>query len=80
MPRELKCPVCGNTGGATTDGQSAFEVRGQFQGKAVRRCNECGAGLAIGLMSGGLFGRPRVIPDELWQRMQASWNRAFGNK
>ena len=52
------CPSCGNKGEATIDGSGAFEVRGKFEGKAVRKCRKCDVGLLIGPFSGGLFGRP----------------------
>jgi len=80
MPKEIICPVCGNSGEASIDEGSAFEVRGQFQGKAVRKCNKCGAGLFIGLFSGGLFGKPKLIPDDFWARMKETWEREFGSE
>ena len=51
---------------------AAFEIRGQWQGKPVRKCNACGSGLTV-----GVFGAKR-IDDGLWARMQDSWNRNFG--
>jgi hypothetical protein len=75
MAREIRCPSCGNAGEASVDDSGAFEVRGQFQGKAIRKCRKCGAGLTIG----GLFGKPKVIPKDQWQRMEEVWHREFGN-
>jgi hypothetical protein len=80
MANEMRCPSCGNAGEASTDESGAFEVRGQFQGRAIRKCKKCGVGLALGPFSGGLFGKPKVIPEEQWQRMEAVWQREFGNE
>lgn len=73
MPTTLRCPACGNAGEATLDTAGGFEVRGQYQGKAVRKCNKCGAGIFL-----GWFGKTRLIPADLWQRMQEVWEREFG--
>lgn len=80
MPKEIICPVCGNRGEASIDEKSAFEVRGQFQGKAVRKCNNCEAGLFLGPFSGVVFGKPKVIPSDLWKRMEETWKREFGSQ
>ena len=80
MPKMLVCPCCGNTGEAIIDDTGAFEVRGKFQGKAVRKCRKCGVGLAIGPFSGGLVGKPKIIPANIWQRMEAIWNEEFGTE
>jgi hypothetical protein len=77
MSHMIECPKCRNKGEATTDSRGAFEVRGQSGGKAVRTCNKCGAGLLIGPFSGGLFGRPAVIPEAQWRRMEEVWKKAF---
>jgi hypothetical protein len=79
MPIILICPSCGNKGEASIDENGAFEVRGQFQGKAIRKCRKCGVGLEIGPFSGGFFGKPRLIPKDLWQRMEEVWKREFGS-
>lgn len=79
MPKEIVCPSCGNRGDATIDEKGAFEVRGQLQGKAARKCNKCGAGLFVGLFSGALFGKPKVILSDLWKRMDGTWEREFGS-
>lgn len=73
MSKEIQCPLCANRGEATTDDKGAFAVRGHFQGKAVRKCNKCGAGLFLGWL-----GRPKPIPSQLWQHMKESWERKFG--
>ncbi len=78
MPKEIVCPSCGNRGEATIDEKGAFEVRGQFQGKAVRKCNKCGAGFFLGIFSGILFGKPKVIPSDHWKLMEETWEREFG--
>jgi hypothetical protein len=78
MPKDLFCPSCGNRGQATTDEAGAFEIRGQFEGKAIRKCNRCGAGLAIGPFSGGFFGEPQLIPKDIWKRMEEIWAQRFG--
>jgi len=80
MPKEIKCPSCGNRGEATIDDKGAFEVRGQFQGKATRKCNKCGVGLFLGPFSGVLFGKSRIIPSDLWKRMEETWEREFGEQ
>ena len=77
MAKEIICPSCGNRGEADLDDKGAFEVRGQFQGKAVRKCNNCGTGLFVGLFSGGLFGKPKLITADLWQSMEETWKREF---
>jgi len=68
----MKCPECGNQGEATLDSKGAFEVRGQFEGKAVRKCNRCGAGLMV-----GFFGKPKAISKEIWARMDEMWQKNF---
>ncbi len=75
----LKCPNCGNVGEATIDAGGAFEVRGQFEGRAIRKCRSCRAGMAIGPFSGGLFGKPKLIPKEIWQKMEQVWGERFGD-
>lgn len=77
MAKEITCPACGKRGEATIDDRGAFEVRGQFQGKAVRMCRNCGTGLFIGPFSGGFFGKPKAIPSSLWERMLKVWEREF---
>ena len=79
MAIEITCPSCGNAGEASTGDGGAFEVRGQFQGKAIQKCKKCGAGLSIGPFSGGFFGKPKVIPREQWRRMDELWQREFGS-
>lgn len=80
MSKHILCPVCGSRSEARFDDQGAFEVRGKLQGKQIRKCCKCNAGLAIGLFSGGLLGRPRVIPDRMWRRMESMWYEEFGKK
>ena len=70
MAKEVTCPACGNRGEATIDDTGAFEVRGQFQGKAVRRCKKCGTGFLFGLFFGIIFGKPKAIPSDLLKHME----------
>lgn len=58
--------------------EETFEVRGTFQGKAVRKCNICEVALLFGVFSGGFFGKPNVISATLWQPMEENWERSFG--
>jgi ribosomal protein S27AE len=68
----IKCPECGNKGSTQLD-SDAFEVRGMYERKPVRKCARCGAGLFV------LFPkRVKVIPPDLWRQMEASWEREFG--
>ncbi|MDI6891519.1 MAG: hypothetical protein QMD08_00770 [Actinomycetota bacterium] len=80
MSKQIVCPSCGNMGEALIGDSGAFEVRGQFQGKAIRKCKKCGAGLSIGPFSGGFFGKPQVIPKDQWKHMEEIWNREFGTE
>ncbi len=77
ISRITTCPNCSNKGEVSIDGLTAFDVRGQLDGKAVWKCNSCGCGLLLGLFSGGLFGSPRIIPNDMWRRMQEERNRNF---
>ena len=72
----LRCPVCDHNGEIKgTD--EFFETRGQWQGAPVRRCRGCGSGLIV---RGLLRPKAEVIPDDLWERMQASFDRAASLK
>lgn len=73
MSRILTCPSCDCVGYADPFGGGEFEVRGVFRGKAVHRCRACGCGLFLGMFSGILLGRPRLIPPDLWDLMQSTW-------
>ena len=74
MSRQITCPLCGNSGDQNgEDSAQSFEVRGRFQGSAVRKCLRCGTGLMVGLFSGIWFGKPSVIPYDLWQKMDTVW-------
>lgn len=66
----MKCPNCGAYGAASDE--EVFEVRGQVEGRPVRKCRNCGEGLMIGRL-----GRARLIPDEIWSKMDAEWEQAF---
>ena len=69
---KLKCPGC-RTKGNVADG--SFEVRGQFEGSHLFRCNYCGMGLAVA----SPFGRARPVPQDLWVRMCEIWDAEFAN-
>ena len=69
---EITCPKCGNRG-EIRGTEEHFEVRGQFQGKAVRKCQKCGAGVTVG----AFLRKAKLIPDDLWKKMQESWDRNF---
>src|SRR2546423_86785 len=72
----IQCPSCGHRGRTELDSE-AFEVRGALEGKPVRKCRSCGAGMTVGL---GLTGaKAKLIEPALWQEMEASWARAFGD-
>ena len=49
MAKKIICPKCGNTGDARIDDKGAFEVRGQYKGKPVRKCFKCGVGIYLGM-------------------------------
>lgn len=74
MARKITCPTCGNTGDQNGDDAApAFAIRGQYAGRAVRKCLSCGSGLLIGVLSGSWIGKPEVIPRDLWMQMEAVW-------
>ena len=75
----IVCPECGNRGEANDERGVRFEMRGKFEGCAVRKCLKCEVGLLIGAFSGGILGRPKVIPLEVWKRMQAMWAEEIGS-
>ena len=66
----MKCPACGAQGDARDE--SVFEVRGQWKNRPVRKCLACGAGLRVRVLMG-----PKLLPADLWVRMQESWDRNF---
>jgi hypothetical protein len=68
--KPIVCPACGSIGYPSDD--ELFEIRGQLEGKPVRRCVRCGTGLFIRPLR-----KPRVIPHNLWVRMQESWQAEF---
>ena len=74
MAKKIRCPNCGNNGDMTWD-QEAFEIRGNYQGKAIRKCKKCGVGLEVGVLSGA-----RIIPAGMWREMEAIWEREFGSR
>ena len=71
MPK-IRCPSCNNEG-RTELGSDAFQVRGTWPGKPVRKCLRCGAGITISPPK-----HVKLIEPELWGRMQESWAREFG--
>ncbi|HEV2767611.1 MAG TPA: hypothetical protein VGV63_07890 [Acidimicrobiales bacterium] len=64
MAKRIRCPACGARG-EVGDGVN-FEVRGQFQGRAVEKCLKCG----VGVFLEPPFDRAEVIPQGMWTRMQ----------
>ena len=72
MPKEIRCPACGNVGQATTGAEGAFDVRGQFEGRGVRKCRSCGAGLTL-----GWFGSAKIIPSPTWENMEELWEKEY---
>ena len=80
MAHEMMCPLCGNRGESSTsiDDGAAFEVRGQFEGRAIRKCRKCASGLIVGPLSGLFVGKPQVIPKDIWHHMEEIWKREFG--
>lgn len=69
MPR-ITCPTC-RTSGASESDSEGFETRGQWQGKAVRKCISCGAGMTVHL---GLTGvKTRAIDAAQWEKMCEVW-------
>jgi len=59
-------------------GESGFEVRGQLEGKAVKKCKKCGTGLLVGPFSGGFWGSPKIVPEKTWSRMEKMWEEGLG--
>jgi predicted RNA-binding Zn-ribbon protein involved in translation (DUF1610 family) len=76
-PRLMACPHCQFCSDASRDEPMGFEARGQFNGKAVRRCTRCGGGFFVSLRLAWFGGSPEPIPAPLWQRMQEVWNAQF---
>lgn len=70
----IKCPSCGNQG-STHIGSDAFEVRGTWEGKPVRKCLRCGAGMTVGFPK-----RIKLIEPGVWSQMEGSWGREFGTE
>lgn len=64
--KPIVCPACGSIGYPSDE--ELFEIRGQLEGKPVRRCTRCGTGLFIRPLR-----KPQVIPHNLWVRMQEVW-------
>lgn len=77
MP-EVTCPSCGQRGETNLD-SAEFEARGQWKGKPVRRCRNCGAGMTIH-PSVLLRPKAKLIDAGVWQKMEASWGREFGRR
>ena len=73
MAQHIRCPSCGNEGEATIDESGAFEVRGQFEGRPIRKCRKCGVGLVF-----GIFGSPKLIPVKVWNKLEKMWEEEFG--
>jgi hypothetical protein len=67
------CPRCGTSGIISIDGLGAFDIRGQFEGKGVWKCNNCGSGLFSNSTIGIVDGKLKLIPDEVWNNMKRQW-------
>lgn len=68
--KPIVCPACGSIGYPSDE--ELFEIRGQLNGKAVRKCTRCGTGLFVRSLR-----KPQAIPHNLWVRMQESWRVNF---
>jgi hypothetical protein len=84
---KLKCPWCGAVGtdvepypeplrGADwtpTKGEEdyAFEVRGNYAGRPVRKCLNCGNGVRVTLLPP----RFRKVPPDEWADLQVRWEQ-----
>jgi hypothetical protein len=68
--KPIVCPACGSMGYPSDE--ELFEIRGQREGKPVRKCTRCGTGLFIRPLR-----KPQVIPHNLWVRMQELWQVEF---
>lgn len=66
MARRVSCPMCGVNGTIAPCDNKVFQGRGVFEGKSVAKCKKCGCGLFFGPFSGTYFGKPKLIPEELW--------------
>jgi hypothetical protein len=75
MAKQRQCPGCGAFGTVAPYDETTFGGRGKFQSKAVAKCLKCGRGLLFGLFSGVLFGKPSLVPPEMWRAMEEQWNR-----
>lgn len=73
VAKRIKCPACGARGEVGDD--VTFEIRGQFQGRAVQKCLGCGSGIFVKPP----LGRTEVIPADLWRKMQERWVEEFGD-
>jgi CheY-like chemotaxis protein len=73
MPK-ITCPNCGQRG-RTEAWSEEFELRGQWQGKPVRKCHNCGAGMTVVPSLTGA--KAKLIDEALWDEMEKSWERPF---
>jgi rRNA maturation protein Nop10 len=78
---KIKCPHCGEKG--TDDApynvgepirresqkQYAFEVRGNYTGRPVRKCLKCGKGVRVTFLPP----RFKKVSDEEWDYLQEQW-------
>jgi hypothetical protein len=69
MPK-ITCPTCGQRG-QTEEGSKDFESRGQWEGRPVRKCLNCGAGLTV--VPSLLGAKARLIEPPLWNRLEEVW-------
>lgn len=78
MARQINCPGCAAPGTVAPYDNVVFQTRGQFEGRPIAKCMKCGCGLVFGVFSGLFFGKPKLIPAEVWERMQELWREEFG--
>src|SRR5256885_1106211 len=64
---KIRCPNCGNRGETRLD-SDAFDARGMYEGKPVRKCRQCGAGVFVLPPR-----RVKLIDPQLWHRIEAAW-------
>jgi hypothetical protein len=82
---KVKCPWCGAVGTdrepyashgpdltpPKDEGTYAFEVRGNYRSRPVRKCLSCGNGVRVTILPP----RFRKVPPDLWADLQRLWKR-----
>ena len=80
MARRIRCPNCGADGTIAPTDQKVFQGRGRDGTTPIVKCMECGCGLAFGIFSGTFIGSPKVIPSDVWTRMEEIWRKAVAER